>query len=70
MAAEGNSSRDCCGDERDASDADEDTESANEDVVGVLLDHGRPCRPFRLRQLIHLVAENAEADPYSASQAP
>jgi hypothetical protein len=60
VTAEGNPSRDRCSDERDASDADEDTETAKEDVLTVVLNYGCPGRALRGRKPVDRVAENAE----------
>jgi hypothetical protein len=63
VATEGNPSPDRCGDQRETSDAAEDTEIADENVVGEVVDQIGPRRPFGLRESVHLVDENADADP-------
>ena len=63
VAAEGNARCDRCGTQGETSDVAENTEIANENVVGEVGDQICPGRPFRLRESVHLVDENADADP-------
>ena len=63
MAAEGNPSRDRRDNEPETSDAAEDTEGANQDVVGEVVDQVCPRRPFGLRESVQLVDQNPDADP-------
>jgi hypothetical protein len=69
VAAEGNARCDRCGNQGETSDAAENTEIANENVVGEVGDQICPGRPFGLWESVQLVDENADADPCSASQA-
>src|SRR5215211_4702088 len=62
MAMESNPSRDLCRNEADAFRDGEDTEIANERLLGEVLDQVCPGPPFRCRESIHLVHENANAD--------
>src|SRR5918999_6001836 len=63
MAVERNPRRDRRDYESHASDAAEDTEGANQDVLGEVLDQVFPQRLVRLRESVQLVDQNPDADP-------